>query len=56
MDDQNKSIPFDRKLMIDILVYHWRTNNSGCGCGWAELARSHPEHVVEVYEMSIIGR
>ncbi len=56
MDDQNKSIPFDRKLMIDILVYHWVTKTSGCGCGWAELGCSQAKHVVEVYEMSIIGR
>lgn len=56
MSDQNNTIPFDRDLMIDILVYHWRTNTSGCGCGWVSLGRSHAEHVVEIYEMSIMGR
>ncbi len=56
MVEQNETIPFDRELMIDMLVYHWRTKTSGCGCGWAELGRSHAKHIVEIYEMSIIGR
>lgn len=53
---QNETIPFDRDLMIDILVYHWITKTSGCGCGWGVLGHSHAKHVVEVYEMSILGR
>lgn len=55
MDDKNKTLPFVRKVMISVLVYHQPTSTSGCHCGWGELGRSHPEHVVEIYEMSIIN-
>ncbi len=54
MDDKNKTLPFVRKVMINVLVYHQPTNTSGCHCGWGKLGRSHAEHVVEIYEMSII--
>jgi hypothetical protein len=29
-----------------VLVYHQRTETSGCICGWAELGRLHAEHQV----------
>lgn len=41
---------FDRDLMIEILTYHYRKDISSCGCGWSELGKSHPEHVVNIYE------
>lgn len=50
------NVPFDRAALVEVLVYHWRTNTSGCGCGWAELGRSHPEHVVDVYVQSMEAR
>lgn len=42
-----------RSVLVEVLVYHYRTDTSGCGCGWAELGRSHPEHVADVYEMAV---
>lgn len=30
-----------------ILVNHQRAGIMGCGCGWADLGRSHPRHVLE---------
>lgn len=54
MSDRSKEpLLFDRELMIEVMVYHWPTKNSGCHCGWSELGRSFPEHVVEVYEHRI---
>lgn len=47
------TIPYDRQSWIDILVYHYRRADSGCGCGWADLGKSWPEHLVNVYEESI---
>lgn len=44
---------YNRAILIEVLVYHWATNTSGCGCGWRELGKSHPEHVVNIYEASI---
>lgn len=44
---------YARSVLVDVLVYHYRKNDSSCGCGWAELGRSHPEHVADVYEMSV---
>lgn len=43
----------DRAALVDVLVYHWRTETSGCGCGWAVLGASHAEHVADVYEMEL---
>lgn len=48
--------PYDRAVLVDVLVYHWRTDNSGCGCGWGDLGRSHPAHVADVYEASVAAR
>lgn len=35
----------DEAMMV--LVNHQRAGIMGCGCGWAELGRSHPKHVLE---------
>jgi hypothetical protein len=51
-----KKVVYDREILVEILVYHYRTDNSGCGCGWAELGKSHPEHVADVYEASVIAK
>lgn len=29
-----------------VLINHQRTSIRGCGCGWAELGKSHPAHVL----------
>ena len=46
-------IDYDRNVRVEVLVYHYRRDMKGCGCGWAELGRSHPEHVADVYEQSV---
>lgn len=50
----------ERTVLIDVLVYHWRHPNSGCGCGWgsepSQLGASWPAHIVEVYEASLEAR
>lgn len=46
----------DRKVLVEVLVYHYRADIKGCGCGWAELGRSWPEHVATVYEESLRAR
>jgi hypothetical protein len=43
----------ERDILVQVLIYHWRTDTSGCGCGWARLGHSHAEHVVEVFEQSV---
>jgi hypothetical protein len=49
----NDPAPYDRAVLVGVLVYHWPTKTSGCHCGWGELGRSHPEHVANVYEQSM---
>ena len=49
-------VPYDRAVLVDVLVYHYRRDHRSCGCGWAELGRSHPEHVATVYEESVAAR
>lgn len=56
MTDNIKDVPFNRNLMFAVLVCHWATSTSSCGCGWVELYKSHSEHVVEVYEMSVMTK
>jgi hypothetical protein len=46
----------EKNILEEILVYHYRKDIGGCGCGWAELGRSHPKHVVSVYEDSLKAR
>lgn len=49
-------ILYDRDMLVEIIVYHWRTESSGCGCGWAVLGASYAEHIADVYEASVIAR
>jgi hypothetical protein len=49
-------IVYDRTVLVDVLVYHWATNTSGCGCGWAVLGASYAEHVADVYEAAVTWR
>lgn len=48
-----KEVKYDREVLIEILVYHYRKDDASCGCGWAELGRSHAAHVADVYELSV---
>lgn len=41
---------YDRDVLVDTLIYHQRTDTSGCHCGWAVLGASYAEHVANVYE------
>ena len=50
------STPYDRDVLVEVLVYHWPTSTSGCGCGWGVLGASHPKHIAEVYEESVALR
>lgn len=49
-------ILYDRSVLVDVLIYHARTDTSGCYCGWAVLGASYAEHVADVYEQSILAR
>lgn len=47
---------YNRDILVNVLVYHYRKTDSissGCGCGWAELGKSHSEHVANMYEMAV---
>lgn len=47
---------YDRAVLVDVLVYHYRKDITSCGCGWNELGRSWPEHVATVFEESVTAR
>lgn len=53
---ERTSAPDHREVLVEVLVYHWRKGIGGCGCGWAKLGRSWPEHVATVYEESVAAR
>jgi hypothetical protein len=48
--------PEMRACLVEVLVYHWATSTSGCGCGWAVLGASYSEHVADVFEKSWVAR
>lgn len=39
-----------RRLAAAVLTAHQRYTSDGCLCGWAELGRSHADHVAEVLD------
>jgi 16S rRNA G1207 methylase RsmC len=47
---------YDRAVLVEVLVYHQRTADTGCACGWGVLGASFAEHVADVYEESVIAR
>jgi hypothetical protein len=47
---------YAREALVQVLIYHYRKDISSCGCGWAELGRSWPEHVATIYEESVAAR
>lgn len=47
---------YDREVLTTVLIYHQRTDTSGCHCGWAVLGASYAEHVVDVYEACMAAR
>lgn len=49
-------IDVDREVLTTVLIYHARTDTSGCHCGWAALGLSYADHVADVYEQSITAR
>lgn len=46
---------YDRKVLVDVLVYHQRKNAQSCHCGWGTLGASHADHIADVYEASVTG-
>lgn len=36
----------DPDRAVDVLVAHQRRDIGGCLCGWSDLGKSHPEHVI----------
>lgn len=44
---------YDRERLVEVLVYHWQTRTSGCGCGGMTLGQSYPEHVANMYEQAL---
>lgn len=55
-DEGRSGTPYDRAVLVDVLVYHTRAGIRGCKCGWAEPGRSWPEHVATIYEESVAAR
>lgn len=56
MHGDDTALPYDRDVLVEVIVYHGRTSIERCHCGWAELGRSHAEHVATVYEESVAVR
>lgn len=49
-------VRYDREVLTNVLIYHARTDTSGCHCGWAVLGASYADHVADVYEQSVAAR
>ena len=48
-----RTLPYDRDMLVKILVYHQRRNIQHCMCGWRRLGNSHADHVADVYEQCV---
>jgi hypothetical protein len=46
-------MPYDRRVLVEVLVYHQRMDAGGCACGWSVLGHSHAEHVADVLEFEM---
>jgi hypothetical protein len=50
------AIPYDRGVLVQIVIYHHQRSDSTCQCGWGQrpehLGLSHAEHVADIYEAS----
>jgi len=44
---------YDRAVLVEVLIYHQRMENTGCACGWLVYGASWAEHIAEVYEMTM---
>jgi hypothetical protein len=48
---------YDRETLVNTLIHHQRTEDSGCHCGWGKrpehLGMSWAEHVADAYETSV---
>ena len=55
-DYKSTPLGYDREVLVEVLVYHQATSTSGCHCGWAELGKSHADHVADVYEQSMAAK
>lgn len=54
---QVRAIQYTRAALVHTVTYHGRKGIEGCFCGWAELGKSHPEHVADMYELTMrLGR
>jgi len=49
---------YRRDMLVSTLIYHQRTDKSGCICGWGKLpehlGRFHADHVADVYEVAVV--
>lgn len=54
--DLPAKIDYCRDVLTEVLIYHQRTEITGCHCGWAELGHSYAGHVADVYEMEMRAR
>lgn len=41
---------YSRALLVEALVFHQRMDIGSCRCGWADLGKSHAEHIANIYE------
>lgn len=48
-----ETVPYDRAVLVEVVVYHYRESIKGCSCGWSELGKSWAEHVADVYEARV---
>lgn len=44
----------ERRILVNVLTWHWPNASNGCSCGWAKLGASYPEHIVDMYETALV--
>lgn len=43
-------IGYDREVLREVVIYHYKSSIEGCRCGYAKLGACNSEHVADEYE------
>jgi hypothetical protein len=52
-DQADAAVPYDRDVLVSVLVHHRSREDYSCLCGWSSQRRVWPNHIADVYEQAV---
>lgn len=49
-------IGYDREVLREVVIYHYKSSIEGCRCGHAELGKCNSQHVADEYEKAYAAK